>query len=57
MKVFALFAILVLSVQAGPIAATTEEVLNMTAGILVGVCNAENLDYLSVCITDTGRIG
>jgi len=29
----------------------------MTAGILVGACDAENLDFLSACITDTGRLG
>ena len=36
---------------------TAEEVLNMTAGILVGACEQENLDFLAACIKDTGRIG
>ena len=38
-------------------AVTAEEVLNMTAGILIGACDQEHLDYLSACISDTGRIG
>jgi len=29
----------------------------MTAGILIGAAEQENLDYLSTCIYDTGKVG
>jgi hypothetical protein len=47
MKVLALLALGVFSVKA---TVTAEEVLNMTAGILIGACQEENLDYLGACI-------
>jgi hypothetical protein len=54
MKVLAL---LPLFISAAYSAVTAEEVLNMTAGILIGACDQEHLDFLSACISDTGRIG
>jgi len=54
MKVLSLLALGFATVHA---AVTAEEVLNITAGILIGFSNEENLDYLSACVSDTGRIG
>lgn len=54
MKVLALLSLFFCAVHS---AVTAEEVLNMTAGILIGACDQEHLDFLSACISDTGRIG
>lgn len=54
MKALALLSLLTVATRA---AVTAEEVLNMTAGILIGACDQEHLDFLSACISDTGRIG
>lgn len=50
-------ALVSLFFMAAKSAVTAEEVLNMTAGILIGACDQEHLDFLSACISDTGRIG
>mmetsp|Transcript_45246 Transcript_45246/g.33020 ORF Transcript_45246/g.33020 Transcript_45246/m.33020 type:complete len:288 (+) Transcript_45246:27-890(+) len=54
MKVLAFLSLLILSATA---VNTTQEVMNITGGVLVGFCETENLDFLASCIVDVGKAG